>query len=458
MEDSEGNPKKQLISELHQLAANGNKARLTTLLDHAPSLINETARNGWTALMYASRNGHFDIVRVLLDKGCDRFRTNTSNQTALDIARFWGYKNIANLLANVEGGLEPFFFTYQVKEQEYYFCKTFLDRKSEKRVDSKWLSMKQKEPTTIYIIFSNLNPLVISDNGERSFQYPKVKLGKFFYKDIKSYLEQTKTITTIFMGVEPQRINTNDSNTGKEDENGLITWFALSIDATAADSFLQEHPGCYFLHPPMPALLQLSENEAGIIAQARSVLAWDNRYQFCPTCGSGTKLEDGGYRKLCLKKDCPSHQGIHNTCFPRVDPVVIMQVIHPEGNHCLLGRKKRFPPGMFTCLAGFVEPGETIENAVRREVEEESGVKVGRVEYVSCQPWPMPSSLMIGCIAAAVSTEIKVDNIEIEDARWFSREQIIEILSKKNQNIFVPPHQAIAHQLIKHWIGMNANL
>ncbi|XP_013919079.1 PREDICTED: peroxisomal NADH pyrophosphatase NUDT12 [Thamnophis sirtalis] len=102
--------------------------------------------------------------------------------------------------------------------------------------------------------------------------------------------------------------------------------------------------------------------------------------------------------------------------------------------------------------------GETIENAVRREVEEESGVKVGRVEYVSCQPWPMPSSLMIGCIAAAVSTEIKVDNIEIEDARWFSREQIIEILNKKNQNIFVPPYQAIAHQLIKHWIGMNANL
>uniref|UniRef100_A0A2H6MZD4 NAD-capped RNA hydrolase NUDT12 n=1 Tax=Micrurus carvalhoi TaxID=3147026 RepID=A0A2H6MZD4_9SAUR len=420
MEDSEGNPKKQLISELHQLAADGNKARLTALLGRSPSLINETARNGWTALMYATRNGHFDVVQVLLDKGCDRFRTNTSNQTALDIARFWGYKNIANLLANMESGLEPFFFTCQVKEQEHYFCRTFLDRKSEKRVDSKWLSMKQKEPTTIYIVFSHLNPLVTSDDGERSFQYPKVKLCKFFYKDIKTYLGQTKTITTIFMGVEPQRINAKDPNTGKEDENGLITWFALSIDPTVVDSFLQEHPGCYFLHPPMPALLQFSENEAGIIAQARSVLAWDNRYQFCPTCGSATKLEDGGYRKSCLKEDCPSHQGIHNTCFPRV--------------------------------------GETIENAVRREVEEESGVKVGRVEYFSCQPWPMPSSLMIGCIAAAMSTEIKVDNIEIEDARWFSREQIIEILNKKNKNIFVPPHQAIAHQLIKHWIGMNANL
>ncbi|XP_025023531.1 peroxisomal NADH pyrophosphatase NUDT12 [Python bivittatus] len=458
MEDSEGNPKKQLISELHHFAADGNKARLTALLDHSPSLINEAAMNGWTALMYATRNGHFEIVQVLLEKGCDRSRTNTSNQTALDIARFWGYKNIANLLANVEDGLEPFFLTCQVKEHEHYFCRTFLDRKSEKRVDSKWLSMKQKEPTTIYIIFSNLNPLVTSDDGEHSFQYPKVKLCKFRYKDIKRYLEQTETITTIFLGVEFHGLSVKDSNVGKEDEDGLVTWFALSIDSTAADRFLQEHQGCYFLHPPMPAMLQLSENEAGVIAQARPVLAWDNRYQFCPTCGSATKLEDGGYRKSCLKKDCPSHKGIHNTCFPRVDPVVIMQVIHPEGSHCLLGRKKTFPPGMFTCLAGFVEPGETIENAVRREVEEESGVKVGQVRYVSCQPWPMPSSLMIGCIAAAVSTEIKVDNIEIEDARWFSREQVIEILNKKNQNIFVPPHQAIAHQLIKHWVGMNANL
>uniref|UniRef100_A0A8C5SCM8 Nudix hydrolase 12 n=1 Tax=Laticauda laticaudata TaxID=8630 RepID=A0A8C5SCM8_LATLA len=318
MEDSEGNPKKQLISELHQFAADGNKTRLIALLDRSPSLINETARNGWTALMYATRNGHFDVVQVLLDKGCDRFRTNTSNQTALDIARFWGYKNIANLLAYMEGGLEPFFFTYQVKEQEHYFCRTFLDRKSEKRVDLKWLSMKQKEPTTIYIIFSHLNPLVTSDDGEHSFQYPKVKLCKFLYKDIKTYLEQTKSITIIFMGVEPQRINAKDPNTGREDENGLITWFALSIDSTVVDNFLQEHPDCYFLHPPMPALLQFSENEAGIIAQARSVLAWDNRYQFCPTCGSATKLEDGGYRKSCLKEDCPSHQGIHNTCFPRV--------------------------------------------------------------------------------------------------------------------------------------------
>ncbi|XP_044302539.1 NAD-capped RNA hydrolase NUDT12 isoform X2 [Varanus komodoensis] len=406
MADIQGNPKQQLISELHSIAAAGDKAKLTALLSHSPSLINETAKNGWTALMYAARNGHFEIVQALLERGCDKSVTNASNQTALDIARFWGYKNITNLLANEKDELQPFFLTSQVREHENYFSRAFLDRKSEKRVDSKWLNLKQKQPTTVYILFSNLNPLVTSDDGEESFHYPKVKLCKLCYEDVKEYLGQTETTTWIFLGVELQvkssllpALNVKDPN----EDDGLIAWFALSIDGTAADKFIQQRQGCYFLHPPFPALLQLSENEA--------------------------------------------------------DPVVIMQVIHPDGNHCLLGRKKRFPPGKFSCLAGFVEPGETIENAVRREVEEESGVKVGHVWYVSSQPWPMPSSLMIGCIAAAVSTEIKVDNIEIEDARWFSREQVVDILNKRNQSAFAgPPQQTIAHQLMKHWIGMSANL
>ncbi|XP_030402026.1 peroxisomal NADH pyrophosphatase NUDT12-like [Gopherus evgoodei] len=166
------------------------------------------------------------------------------------------------------------------------------------------------------------------------------------------------------------------------------------------------------------------KKEAVVAAQARSVLAWHNRYQFCPTCGSATKIEEGGYKTTCLKEDRLSLQSVHNTSYQRVDPVVIMQVLHPDGNQCLLGRKRRFPPAMFTCLAGFVEPGETTEDAVRREVEEESVVKIGHVQYVSCQPWPMPSSLMIGCLAVAVSTEIRVDKNEIEDARWVTREQL----------------------------------
>uniref|UniRef100_A0A452IT77 NAD-capped RNA hydrolase NUDT12 n=1 Tax=Gopherus agassizii TaxID=38772 RepID=A0A452IT77_9SAUR len=414
----------QMISQLHSFAATGDKIRLTALCNHSPSLINEAAENGWTALM------------------CDRSIVNKSSQTALDIAKFWGYKHIANLLANVKGGQKPFFLPNDKIEYENYFSRTLLDRR-----------------TTVYILFSNLNPLVTLSGGEDGSQQPEVRLCRLCHKDVKEYMSQTEKVTLIFLGVELQLSTLNGGILKEEDDDGLVAWFALSIDSTFAEQFKQKHEDCYFLHPPMPALLQLPEKEAGVVAQARSVLAWHNRYQFCPTCGSATKIEEGGYKTTCLKEDCLSLQGVHNTSYPRVDPVVIMQVLHPDGNQCLLGRQKRFPPGMFTCLAGFVEPGETIEDAVRREVEEESGVKIGHVQYVSCQPWPMPSSLMIGCLAVAVSTEIRVDKNEIEDARWFTREQVVDVLIKGNQrSFFVPPSRAIAHQLIKHWIGMNANL
>ncbi|NXY83050.1 NUD12 pyrophosphatase, partial [Alcedo cyanopectus] len=428
MTDFERNLHQDMISQLHNFASLGDAAKLKALLSHSPSLINAAADNGWTALMYGARNGHLEVVQILLDKGCDRFIINKSKQTALDIAKFWGYKHIVNLLANVKGGQRPEFFSNEVKENENYFGLTLLDRRSDKRTDSEWLSKKQSHPTTVYILFSNLNPLVTSAEGMESSQKPEVKLCRLHHKDVEQCLKQHEECTLIFLGVELQfQRNLQAACNGRalqDEEDGLVAWFALSIDSVSAEIFKQKHEECFFLHPPMPALLQLPEKEAGVVAQARSILAWHSRYQFCPTCGSATKVEEGGYKKTCLKEGCPSLQGVHNTSYPRVDPVVIMQVIHPDGNQCLLGRQKRFPPGMFTCLAGFVEPGETIEDAVRREVEEETGVKVGHVQYVSCQPWPMPSSLMIGCLAVAISTDIKVDKNEIEDARWFSREQV----------------------------------
>ncbi|NXL39947.1 NUD12 pyrophosphatase, partial [Glaucidium brasilianum] len=464
MTDSEKNLHQDIVSQLHKFAAVGDAAKLKALISRYPSLINAAADNGWTALMYGARNGHLEVVQVLLEERCDRSIFNKSRQTALDIAKLWGYKHIANLLANVKDGQVPNFLSNKVKQYENYFALTLLDRRSDKRTDSKWLSKKKSHPTTVYILFSNLSPLVTLSRGIGSPQQPEVKLCRLYHNDVKQYMNQTEEGTLIFLGVELQfHMNLLAACSGRvlqgDEEDRLVAWFALSIDSASAEKFKRKHEGCYFLHPPMPALLQLPEKEAGVVAQARSVLAWHNRYRFCPTCGGATKTEEGGYKKSCLKEDCPSLQGVHNTSYPRVDPVVIMQVIHPDGNQCLLGRQKKFPPGMFTCLAGFVEPGETIEDAVRREVEEEAGVKVGPVQYVSCQPWPMPSSLMIGCLAVAVSTEIKVDKNEIEDARWFTREQVMEVLIKGKQRSFLlPPRQAIAHQLIKHWIGMNANL
>uniref|UniRef100_G3U0G0 NAD-capped RNA hydrolase NUDT12 n=1 Tax=Loxodonta africana TaxID=9785 RepID=G3U0G0_LOXAF len=463
MSSIKANPKKEVISQFHCSAAEGDITKLTAILSHSPSLLNETSENGWTALMYAARNGHPDVVQLLLEKGLSSSKYIPLILPVVSIPFFPHIYLLFLILANAKGGKKPWFLTNEVEECENYFSRTLLDRKSEKRNNSDWLLTKESHPATVYILFSDLSPLVTLGGNKESFQQPEVRLCQLNHTDIKDYLAQPEKITLIFLGVEleiKKELLNYAGEVPKDEEDGLVAWFALGIDPVAAEEFKQRHENCYFLHPPMPALLQLKEKEAGVVAQARSVLAWHSRYKFCPTCGSATRIEEGGYKRVCLKEDCPSLHGVHNTSYPRVaDPVVIMQVIHPDGTKCLLGRQKRFPPDMFTCLAGFIEPGETIEDAVRREVEEESGVKVGHVQYVSCQPWPMPSSLMIGCLAVAVSTEIKVDKNEIEDARWFTREQVIDVLTKgKQQAFFVPPSRAIAHQLIKHWIGMNANL
>ncbi|KAJ1208378.1 hypothetical protein NDU88_003764 [Pleurodeles waltl] len=462
MSETPRSPREDIISQFHNLAAIGDTARLSVLLGHSSSIINDTAKNGWTALMYAARNGHFDVVQMLLKHGCDKSLVNKSKQTALDIAKFWGHKHVVNLLASLKGGHKPWFLPDALEEHENYFSTSLLDRKSEKRTDCNWLLSKQGQDATVYVLFSSLSPLLVVGKGEDNTQGADAQLCRLHHEEVKEYLTQPGQVSLIFLGVEIQQNGhhrVKEEHVGEKEDDGLVAWFALNVENITAEQFQKTHDGCFFPQPLMPSLFQLSQPESGVVAQARSVLAWHTRYKFCATCGSATKIDEGGYKRTCLREKCASLQGVHNTAYPRVDPAVIMLVVHPDGNHCLLGRQKRFPSGMFSCLAGFVEPGETIEDAVRREVEEESGVKVGHVQYVSCQPWPMPSSLMIGCLAVALSTDIKVDKNEIEEARWFTKDQVVDVLIKgKSGSFFVPPRQAIAHQLIKHWIKMNSNL
>jgi len=186
------------------------------------------------------------------------------------------------------------------------------------------------------------------------------------------------------------------------------------------------------------AALDLSELAS--LAQARSYLHWHSVNQFCGRCGGPLQMRGGG-----TSRTCPS---CNVEIFPRVDPVVIMLAI--DGERCLLGRQARFAPGMYSALAGFLEPGETIEEAVRREVMEESGIRVGRVAYHSSQPWPFPHSLMIGCHAEALSTEVDRDAEELEDCRWFGREEVRTMLAGNHPDgLKAPFPMAIAHHLIK---------
>jgi NAD+ diphosphatase len=184
----------------------------------------------------------------------------------------------------------------------------------------------------------------------------------------------------------------------------------------------------------------LPPHELAILAQARSLLVWHERHRYCSNCGQPTKAADAGYRR-----DCAACKGQH---FPRTDPVVITAVRGPRG--WLLGRGHAFLPGVYSTLAGFMEPGESIEEAARREVFEETGVRLGAVAYHSSQPWPFPSSLMIGLTAQATTSEIAVAREELEDARWFAREEVVQMLENRHpQGLKVPRPAAIAHHLIR---------
>ena len=192
------------------------------------------------------------------------------------------------------------------------------------------------------------------------------------------------------------------------------------------------------------ALATLDHDDLAIYGAARSLVDWHARHRFCARCGQPTKLTKGGWQRNCAA--CKADH------FPRVDPVTIMTVEH-DGN-LLLGRQPRFPARRFSALAGFVEPGESIEETVAREVFEEAGVRVRAVTYVASQPWPFPSQLMIGCHAHADSADLTIDATEIEEARWFSRAEVTEAMAAGEEGaaFIAPPPHAVAHHLLKWWL------
>jgi NAD+ diphosphatase len=185
---------------------------------------------------------------------------------------------------------------------------------------------------------------------------------------------------------------------------------------------------------------RLAAADLGLLAAARSLLQWHARHRFCANCGSPSEPMDGGWRRVC-----PACSASH---FPRTDPVAIVAVKH-EGR-LLLARQPHFPPGMYSALAGFVEPGETIEAAAAREIYEEAGVRLTSVRYRSSQPWPFPSSLMIGLLADAEDERLAIDREELEDARWFSRQECEAMLAGAHRDgLKAPQPVAIAHHLIR---------
>jgi NAD+ diphosphatase len=294
-----------------------------------------------------------------------------------------------------------------------------LDRASEKRTDATFIAGKRRDPASLIMPMWRLQPFLL---GPEKATGP-VEAG-FLRPGLADSLAAPDA-PCIFLGLESER-----------------AYFALDISSANDPANAGPLAGLGHFRDMRSAGMILPDKDVAILGQAKALIDWHQRHGFCPRCGSPTTFMDAGYRRVCSACDAEH--------FPRTDPVVIMLATHEDA--CLVGRNQRFPGRMFSALAGFIEPGETIEEAVRREIFEEAGVRTGRVAYYTTQPWPFPSSLMIGCYAEAESREIHVDGKEIAEAVWLDRKTARALLAgERVGDVFIPPPIAIAHHLIKHW-------
>lgn len=316
------------------------------------------------------------------------------------------------------------------------FSGSHLDRAGNPRRDTAWLASQRQAATSRFLVLRELKALI--DIG--------TKPAKIAWQD-RSWADAHADLPTIFLGLADG-----------------VAHFA--IDADKADDAIGLHGETQKYIDVRSIAAQLAAEEAAILAQARSLIDWHQRHGFCAQCGSKTELAEAGYVRRCTNESCNAQH------FPRTDPVVIMLAVRRDAktgeDMVLMGRQSRMPPGMYSALAGFMEPGESIEEAVRREIMEEAGVPTGNVRYLCSQPWPFPSSLMIGCIAEATDARITVDPHELEDARWFSRTEVAEMLERGKQRLaptdpppadnpqnapWMPPPLSLAHQIAKRWLA-----
>ncbi len=230
----------------------------------------------------------------------------------------------------------------------------------------------------------------------------------------------------------------------------ISAWEPEDQDLAALGLFLDPSEQ---VHPDLPRdhvfaelrrlMTRFQRRDAELAATAKAIIGWHDSHRFCARCGAPSEIAQAGWQRTCTS--CKAHH------FPRTDPVVIMLITH--GNSVLMGRSPGWPEGMYSLLAGFVEPGETLEAAVRREVFEEAGIEVGEVSYLSSQPWPFPASLMFGCAGRALGRDIRIDPVEIEDAIWVTRDDMMSAFAGEHAVLKPARRGAIAHFLLQNWLA-----
>ncbi|PVM84708.1 NAD(+) diphosphatase [Caulobacter radicis] len=295
-----------------------------------------------------------------------------------------------------------------------------LDRAGERRGDASWIAEKLEDPQSLAVAVWN-GKVLIEDSPSADEEPTGVQIA-YLRADMARELAGTDE-RLLFMGLWKD-----------------IAVFAVDLEG-AADPSEGALQGLGRFEDLRGAAATLPAPDAGILATAKSMFEWRRKHPFCANCGNKSDIADGGWKRIC-----PSCHAEH---FPRTDPVAIMLAVH--GGKCLLGRQAAWPAGMFSALAGFVEPGETIEEACARELKEEAGLVATKVRYHSSQPWPFPASLMMGMIAEVDSDQAAPDQTELEAVRWFDKDEAKALIRGEIDDAFAPPTLAIAHQLIKTW-------
>jgi NAD+ diphosphatase len=297
------------------------------------------------------------------------------------------------------------------------FATVALDRAAWRRDDSDWQMQALQDPASRHVLICNDIPVLAFDGRA---------LEALF--DVRRTADIAPVGQSLFLGIAD-----GTSYFGLNLDHGHFDELKLRDDLKLIDMRSIAVQGLF-----APGI-------TNSIGTSKAMFLWHQRHRFCGNCGQPTELASAGWKRICAS--CSAEH------FPRTDPVVIMLAI--DGDRCLMGRAPRFPETMYSCLAGFMEPGETIEDAARREIFEETGVKTGRVRYLTAQPWPFPGSLMIGCLAEATSTEITIDATELSDARWFTRDEVRLILRGEHpKGLTCPPRMAIANHIMRSFADM----
>lgn len=294
-----------------------------------------------------------------------------------------------------------------------HFTTSNLDRAADYRKDDNWIKEKINSKNSRFILINDSKNLFENED-----------LIKPVYLDLNELNSLNVNFNNpIFLGIQNDKF-----------------YFAIELDKNKIINEIQIKKKGKFINLRIAAPL-LEQNDCALLGYGKAMIYWHYRHKFCGICGNPTESREGGNVLICTNKECMQHH------FPRTDPAIIVLVSYE--NKCLLGRQPQWPKGIYSTIAGFVEPGESLEDAVKREVMEETNIELTEIKYFASQPWPFPSSLMLGFFAEAINNKIDVELNELEDAKWFTRESIIDGL--KNNSLKLSTKYSISFRLIEEW-------